>query len=89
MKNSGKFEDMLDMLMDEYPNLQKEAMALKDSLAAEGGALGEEEDMMAPESEEPAMPGAFKAIPPELEDEEAEEGEEEEDTEDEEESPLF
>lgn len=83
MKNAGKFEEMLDMLMDEYPNLKDEAMALKDSLSTEGKAPMEGEEDMAPE--EPIMPGAFKAIPPELEDEEAEEeGEEEE-----EEEPLF
>lgn len=85
MENAGKFEEMLDMLMDEYPNLKDEAMALKDSLSAEGKAPMEGEEDMAAE-EEPVMPGAFKAIPPELEDEESEEeGEEEE----EEEEPLF
>ena len=81
MENYSKFDEMLDMLMDEYPSLEKEAMALKDRMAAEHEkGMGAEEDMMEME-EEPVMPGAFKEVPPELEDEEVEEEGEEDDEE--------
>jgi hypothetical protein len=76
-----KFADMLDQLIDAYPELQKDASALKDKLAAQESDADfemEEGDFDAelPE-EEPVMPGAFKPIPKELQDEDEEEEEDE------------
>lgn len=68
-KNEMKmYEDLLDKLSDDYPELSEQADALSSAMM--------ELDMEA-ESEAPSLPGDAEAIPPELLDDEMDEPEEE------------
>lgn len=71
------FEEMLDQLLDKYPDAADEVEALRSKMAGdEHGVAEEAEEMEMPEAE---MAMKFKPIPPELmDDEEAAEEDEEE-----------
>ena len=79
MQNREQFERMLDEIMAEYPDAEKEISALKDKMGAEADLMADEEpmadEMMEADEDLEAMPFPKKkpAKPVAEEDEEDEE----------------